>query len=538
MGNENQKVAPLNTANDGPSQVASSAFAASPAYRCPTRLLTLVHLLRKTFSFPVFLGALLVAAVFVNSRLRLTDMDTWWHTAVGERILATGTWPTADIYSFTVPGNAWVAYEWLGEVVMALAARLGGLRAMTVLLVGLSGAFILLLYYYAYVRCGNVKAAFVACVVLLPLAVVSFSLRPQLLGFIFLILTLICLERFREGREKAIWILPVVFLLWVNTHGTFTFGLFVLGLYWASGLVDFRWGGLEAKRWTPKQRRQLAVVSLLSVLALTPTPYGTRLAAYPLEMMLSQSANIANIQEWQPMPFNLTSGKLFLGLLILLLLALAFFRPTYRLEEMGLLLFAIYAASVHRRFVLLFVLVFTPLLAALLARWLPRYQAAKDHYALNAALLVLIGAGLVRFLPSQQEIEATITKSYPRGAVEYIRQHPIAGPILNEYTWGGYLIWTLGPEHRVFIDGRADIYEYGGVLADYLRITQLDHQTLPLLRAYGIEACLIERQASLATLLAALPDWEKVYGDDLSVLFVHKNRDSGPRIQALEVQGH
>ncbi len=493
----------------------------------------------KALSFPIFLGVLLVAGVFVGRRLNLQQVsplqrggppelfyegDTWWHITVGEHILAKGTWPTSDPYSFTVRGNDWIAYEWLGEVVMALAARLGGLAALMLLLLVLSGTLLLLIYYYAYLRSGNVKASFVACALLLPLAAMSFTLRPQLLAYLFLLITLICLERFRQGQRKALWILPGLFLLWVNTHGTFTLGLLVMGVYWASGLVGFRWGGLVAERWTAEQRRHLAVVFLLCVLTLTLTPYGTRLAAYPLQMALFQPDVVAKISEWQPLGFDQLYGKVFLGLLLLYLLAQVLLRLTYRLEEIALLLFAVYAACVHARFVLLFVPVFTPLLAALLARWIPGYEPAKDHYVLNAALMVLVGAGLVKFFPSNPGLEQVVAQMYPRGAVEYLRQHPVHGPLLNEYGWGGYLIWSRSPEHKVFIDGRADIYEYAGVLSDYLCITRVNPDTLFLLRNYGIEACLIQREAPLGTLLEALPDWERVYGDDLSTLFVYKRR--------------
>src|SRR5581483_8189163 len=194
------------------------------------------------------------------------------------------TWPTSDPYSFTARGNDWMAYEWLGEVLMALFMRLGGMRGLDLLLINLTGFIVLLIYYYAYLRCSNWKAAFVASVLVLPLAALCFTLRPQLLGFVFLLVTLIALERFRQGRERALWALPVVFLLWVNSHGSFALGLAVMGLYWVSGLFGFQAGELDAVRWTRGQRHRLAVVSLFCVLVLPITPYGTRLAAYPLEM--------------------------------------------------------------------------------------------------------------------------------------------------------------------------------------------------------------------------------------------------------------
>ncbi len=104
---------------------------------------------------------------------------------------------------------------------------------------------------------------------------------------------------------------------------------------------------------------------------------------------------------------------------------------------------------------------------------------------------------------------------------------------MNEYGWGGYLIWSLGPNHKVFIDGRADIYDYGGVLSDYMSMTLLKPKTLSLLRKYGVEACLLQRDAPLVTLLAALPEWEEVYSDELSVIYVHKRRPS----RAVPVSG-
>jgi len=478
--------------------------------------------LRKVFSFRVLLAGLLVAGVFVSTRLNLWDPDTWWHIRVGQKILAEGKWPTTDPFSFTVSGNEWIAYEWLGEVLIGFSTRWGWLVGPTVLLIGLSASFMLLLHYYARLRSGNVKAAFVACALVLPLAQAFFALRPQLLGYNFLLITLVCLEHYRQGRRRLVWLLPILFLVWVNTHGTFIFGLLVLGLFWAGGWVGFHKGGLVAEPWTPSQRRQLALVLLLCLLVLPLTPYGTRLAAYPLVMSLSQPVNVANIQEWQPITFDLSMGKFFLGLLLAFFVAQVISPLKYRLDEAALLLFAAYAACVHLRFVCLFLLVFTPLLATSLARWIPAYQVAKDHFILNAALLAMVAAGLVAFFPSDRKLQQLAEERYPLKAVEYLRRHPLKGPMLNEYGWGGYLIWALSPEHKVFIDGRADVYEYAGVLSDYLSIVRLQPRTLPLLRAYGIESCLIPRKAPLETLLAALPDWEQVYADDVSVLFVRR----------------
>jgi hypothetical protein len=525
MGTQNQFAAPKGPADDASSARVYSGVAPLHAVESsPTARPAAGTILRQAISFPILLAGLLVAGVFVGTRLNLGDPDTWWHIRVGQKILAEWQWPTTDPFSFTVSGNDWMAYEWLGEVLMGFSTRWGRLVGPTIMLIVVTASFMLLLYYYSYLRSGNVKAAFVASALVLPMAEGFFALRPQLIGYNFLLITLICLEHYRRGRRRVVWGLPVLFLVWVNTHGTFIFGLLVLGLFWVSGWVEFSKGGLFAERWTSSQRRQLATVMLLCLLVLPLTPYGTRLAAYPLVMSLSQPVNVANIQEWQPVGFDMFMGKVFLSLLLVFFLNQVIFPLKYRLDEAALLVFAAYAACVHLRFICLFLLVFTPLLAAELARWIPPYQVAKDQFVLNAALLGMIAVGLVVFFPSDRKLERSAEKRYPVKAVEYVRSHPIRGPMLNEYGWGGYMIWALSPQHKVFIDGRADIYEYAGVLTDYLHIVRVEPHTLALLRAYGIESCLIPRKAPLGTLLGALPDWEQVYADDVSVLFVRKQK--------------
>src|SRR5262249_60219293 len=130
--------------------------------------------------------------------------------------------------------------EWLGEGLMGFSTRWGRLVGPTIMLVAVTASFMLLLYYYAYLRPGNIKAAFVASALVLPMAEGFFALRPQLIGYNFLLITLICLEHYRRGRRKVVWGRPVLFLVWVEKHGTFVFGVFVVGLFLVWG-----WGGVR-----------------------------------------------------------------------------------------------------------------------------------------------------------------------------------------------------------------------------------------------------------------------------------------------------
>jgi len=478
------------------------------------------YLRDRVFSFPVMLGCLLVGGVFLAARLFKVDPDLWWHVKVGQEILRTHQWPTTDTYSFTVSGQPWLAYEWLGDIVLAVTNIIAGVTGLEVLLVLIGSSVVLALYSLATVRCGNSKAGFVAAAVLSVLAVLSFSLRPQMLGYLFLVLTLIALERFRQGKHGSIWVLPLLMILWVNTHGSWIVGLGAIFVYWISGLLEFRLGALEAKRWTPTERLTIACVFLLSLFALPITPYGARVAASPFEFAFSLPLNVAHIQEWQPMPFDTIIGKIFLGLWVGIFFAQVALRLTWRLEEFALFVVGLVMACLHVRFILVFVPFITPVLAMFLSNWIPPYEPRKDKWPLNAALMALVVGCVAYYFPSRKQLNDRVAQSFPVSAVAYLDRHPVPDPMFNSYWFGGYLVLSRSSGHKVFIDGRGDVYERGGVLADYMHVSYLKPGALAVLDGYGVRSCLLEPDAALATALSISPEWKRVYVDGVSAVFV------------------
>jgi hypothetical protein len=477
----------------------------------------IVSALQKIFSFPVMLAVALVGQVFYEVRSFSVDPDLWWHLKTGKTILQTHHWPTTDPYSFTVLGQPWMAAEWLGDVLFAMVARLGGVRPLDFLLIALGSAIVVALYGLATLRSGNSKAGLVSVALLSPLAIASFNLRPQMFGYLFLILMLIALERFRQGHSNSIWLLPPLFLIWINTHGSWIVGLGVLFLFWMGGVIKVRLGELESKPWTPSDRRRIGFAFLLCLLTVPITPYGTRLAMYPFEVASQLPVSVASISEWLPMPFNLAGGKLFLGVFLGVFFAQAAFRLRWRIDEFVLFLFGTMTACVHTRFLLLFVPFTAPLLAVIFARWVPKYNRAKDLFVFNALIMAGIVGAMIYYLPSKSFVEERTKEQFPVEAVAYLEQHPVRGPMFDAYGFGGYLVWT---GRRVFIDGRSELYERSGILSDYIQIANVKPGALAILRSYGIESCLIQHDGPLSVLLAASPEWRKAYADNLSAIYV------------------
>jgi hypothetical protein len=331
---------------------------------------------------------------------------------------------------------------------------------------------------------------------------------------------LIALELFRQGKQRALWLLPVLFLFWVNTHGSWIIGLGTVALYFLAGLASFQIGSLETRRWTNAERMRLEIVFLLSLVAIPITPYGALLAAYPFTVASSLPISVANILEWQVMPFNLGGGKLFLALLLGFFLAQVVFRFSWHLAELFLFLLGTAMACMHVRFLLLFVPFSAPLAATMLARCMPVYNKRKDQYLFNFALMAGVIIAMAHYFPSRADMQRKVAEQFPVQALEYMRGHSVPGPLFNSYGFGGYMIEA---GYKTFIDGRSELFEQTGVLGDYMHITLLKPGALQVLGSYGIQSCLVQRDEPFATLLSSSPDWSKVYSDQLSALYVKRD---------------
>ena len=223
------------------------------------------------------------------------------------------------------------------------------------------------------------------------------------------------------------------------------------------------------------------------------------------------------------MPFDQVFGKVFLGVVLLMVVLQMAYRFTWRLEELLLAIGGTAMACVHVRMLLLFVPFVVPIFATMLARWVPPYHRAKDQYVLNALLMGAIIAAMIHYAPSREALQERVTQDYPADAVAYLDSHNVPGPMLNAYYFGGYLV---GTGRKVFIDGRGDLYERSGVLADYLTLTAVKPGALQILDRYQIASCLLTKDEPLAVVLANSPSWRRVYIDGTSALFVREERES------------
>ena len=482
--------------------------------------------LRSASSFFVVLTVLTLTIVFTMAHGSIQDPDIWWHLHNADYLFQNQALPRADIYSFTVPDHAWINHEWLSEVPYYLAWRRFGLPGIQVVLLGVLGSIFLGVLYLSYRESGNYKAAVAATCYSIFLASVSFGPRTILFGYAYIVVLLIIVQRLRQRGNAPLWILPPLFCLWVNTHGSWLIGLIVFSILIASGFVEGRWGSVESVKWTVSQARVLIVTWVASVAALFINPFGWRLVFYPFDLAFRQKLNVEHVEEWVSVNFHDTRGKVVLALLIVLLVSTLLRVSRWTLAELGLTLFALYSGLTYIRFLFLLGIVVAPILAKAMD-FMPPYRTEKDTPVLNACVIALMIAGMVHYWPSAAQLEDSLSQQYPAEALAYLKAHPAQGRMLNFYLWGGYLNWK-DPQLKIFIDSRVDIFEYEGVLKDYLDLMALD-QPEALLDKYKIRYVLFPRSEPLTYVLAHDARWKLVYNDKLSYLFERADRPADMR---------
>ncbi|MBZ0320913.1 MAG: hypothetical protein K8L91_31150 [Anaerolineae bacterium] len=462
------------------------------------------------------------------------DTDTWWHLRSGKAILDEGKIPTRDEFSHTLRGEDWIDQSWLAQIALYGSYKLTGgdgdpgdtgtigLALFTAILATAGMALI-------YRMCaGNVYSKMFVLVIGAATAAIFWTPRPQMFSFLLSTVVLYLLYLYKYKQIDRLWLIPVMMILWANLHAGFAIGFIYLFGFLGGEVVGNILDKKDEHAVNWKRLQKVGLITLVSIFALSLNPYGPQMILYPFRTAGIQTLNLF-IQEWRSPDFKMVQTWPFL----ILLAAVIVFgsRTRHRLAwsdlalTAGTALLALWAS----RNIAVFAVIATPVLSRQVDAWLterkwqltPSRQPTASQVRLNWILLIVVLFAAIAKIGSTlttEQVKENQEEFLPVEAAEYLRENNPAGPMFNEYNWGGYFIFAV-PDIPVFVDGRTDLYD-DSFLKDYFRATLGTKEWRKPLDKYDIRLVVVDKTSALATLLREKPDeWGLVHEDDLAAIF-------------------
>lgn len=468
---------------------------------------------------------LLLALVFLFSVHTLTSInrDIGRHLSTGELIWGTHQVPKVNFFSFTTPDFPVVNHHWLGQVFLFLANSVFGLRGLILF----KAALIMLsfsLTFFSFYKKESYFISIIFSLISIFIIVERTDVRPEIFSFLFLAWYVFVL--FGE-RTKLFWSLPIVQLLWVNTHIYFFLGPLLFLLFFVSHIFKKQKGD--------NQYQRLWIIGIFISIVNFINPFGWRGALYPLLVLRNYAFPIVEnksplfYQQFMELPFTL------LFLIIGILLSTLGFLLNFKNIKKNLFHLLIFIVSVGLSLAMIrnlpiFALTLLPISTKNFyeSSFVVNSKRVWPKIPVLIFLSLLIHAVVTNqfyTIPNSARKFGLNVPGWGQGAIDFVKENQIKGPIFNNFRIGSFLIWKL-PEEKVFIDTRPEAYPAEFINDIYIPM-QADPSKWKLYsERYEINTVFFSYHDSTSWAKQFLshiltnPDWPLVYKDGSIMIFL------------------
>lgn len=451
---------------------------------------------------------------FLFHPLDLTTSDLGRHLKNGELILS-GDFKvlTTNFYSFTNSDYSVLNHHWGTGVIFYLISKIAGFTGLHLFFIALS-LLTFFMFFYLAVRESNFAIAGLASFLIVPLIAERTEIRPEVFSYFFLGLFLFILWHYSKNliSWKWLFILPILEIFWVNAHIYFIFGLFLISVF----LLE-------------KRTIKLFLILILSSLATLLNPAGLKGALAPLNIFQNYGYRIVENQSvyfLDKLGFidnpNLLLVKIVLGLVTLSFILILIknkkqFSPIYFILA---LVFGAMAFLAIRNFTI-FGLFSLLIVSCNLRMFAEKIGGTEIIIALIPIFILTI------FNVQLRGFGLGLTENINASA-EFFQKEKIKGPIFNNYDIGGYLIYHLFPEEKVFVDNRPEAYPASFFEQIYVPVQESEDIWKQQNETYGFNVIFFSHRDAtpwgqkFLVARANDPDWKPVFADQYAIIFLRK----------------
>lgn len=175
--------------------------------------------LSKVIMLVTLLGILGMATHFA------IDTDVWWHLKAGEWMIENQAVIQEDPFSFTKGGTPWQYPGVAVQAGMFLLYDFYGPGALNLL----TSVVVTLIFFIVWKMCEGNEMLVAVLVILGALAsAIYWNARPYLITFLIFAMMYYLLDRYYRKNKGKLWLLPILMVLWVNSHGGFLAGFILI----------------------------------------------------------------------------------------------------------------------------------------------------------------------------------------------------------------------------------------------------------------------------------------------------------------------
>ena len=496
------------------------------------------------------LGVFLVLVFMAVSYQISGDDDLFWHLATGRYIVENKVVPDKDVFGHITSGTEWIPFEWGWDLLTYGLYNVGGYNAI-LLFRSLAFCFIFLLLYLLLRKFRvNAFLSVFALFVLLVAIMDRFSPRPHILTYIFFVLLLYILLSYKyidkQKYGKRLYLIPLIFLLWANSHMGVLAGGLILFVFTVTETIIYlkpsSFTSAELKALSKTELRNLWIISAVSALMLLVNPHG--ISTYVYAYSHTKMKMLESVNEWQS-PF---SSKLDFGYIVTLYKIFIFSGILvlyYAVKKRDLLFALMYISfliySVRAiRFTIDYEIIMSVFIIISISYILSQVRATGFKKIYNGNVLKgalgIFFIYIIALIPNNeiyQKIQyyrvsgwGINTDFIPVQLFDFMKENNITGTPYNHFGTGGYLVWNF-PGEKNFIDSRNLNDE---IHNEYSYIMAMQPGFEKKLEDRGVDYViyldpdLIRRPTELKGLVTNYfsnsKKWKLLFWDDKSMLFV------------------
>jgi len=497
----------------------------------------------------VFVLIIIFYGSFLVHKIDLPQADDLArHIKNGELLLQGNLKVTnTNIFSYTEPDHTFINHHWIFGIIVYVLHQLIGWEGLV-----LCKVFIILTTFTILFLTALKKANFwLISVLSVPTILVLYertSLRPEIFSYLFIALFLYFLTDLdlHPERKRIFFLIPLQ-MLWVNTHIFFIIGpALTAGFLFEKILINYK------NFRTNQLVKKLIVVFLLLILACLVNPNGPMGATYPLHIFENYGIRVS---ENQPLLFLLQNYppsdniSIFVFFSIAFVLAISFiFALRKKSIFYGITTAATIIAAIRiNRLLPLFCYIFLPIASANLVqgipllpqkwkKWLGSNKILKNLFVLFFVILLgyLIYLKHTGVFYNYKKSGIGLTRQSLSSA-NFFKEHDLKGPIFNDYDIGSYLIYSLYPKERVFVDNRPEAYSTSFFKDTYLPIFLDENTWQKALNTYKFNVIFFYQYDQIDGMRPFIykrlhdPSWSLIYIDSYAIILL-KNTPENERI--------